>query len=96
MPSRNEPAGEELNYPFLFDELDRLGYDGFVGCEYRPKGKDTRWAGVVCAVRQRKVGSPVVTLALGCIADDYTGASDLANMLTRSGLRTVQTIGVPR
>lgn len=38
VPSRNEPAGEELNYPFLFDELDRLGYDGFVGCEYRPKG----------------------------------------------------------
>jgi len=33
---------------------------------------------------------------LGCIADDYTGASDLANTLTRSGLRTVQTIGVPR
>lgn len=38
VPSRHEPAGEELNYPFLFDELDRLGYEGFVGCEYRPKG----------------------------------------------------------
>ncbi|HEY4203917.1 MAG TPA: 3-oxo-tetronate kinase [Xanthobacteraceae bacterium] len=37
-----------------------------------------------------------MTLALGCIADDYTGASDLANTLTRNGLRTVQTIGVPR
>jgi uncharacterized protein YgbK (DUF1537 family) len=36
-----------------------------------------------------------VTLRLGCIADDYTGASDLANTLTRAGLRTVQTIGVP-
>jgi uncharacterized protein YgbK (DUF1537 family) len=34
-------------------------------------------------------------LALGCIADDYTGASDLANTLTRGGLRTVQTIGLP-
>jgi uncharacterized protein YgbK (DUF1537 family) len=34
-------------------------------------------------------------LFLGCIADDYTGASDLANTLTRAGLRTVQTIGVP-
>nr|WP_249139625.1 3-oxo-tetronate kinase [Bradyrhizobium ottawaense] len=32
---------------------------------------------------------------MGCIADDYTGASDLANTLTRAGLRTVQTIGVP-
>ena len=36
-----------------------------------------------------------MTLRLGCIADDYTGASDLANTLTRCGLRTVQTIGVP-
>lgn len=36
-----------------------------------------------------------MTLVLGCIADDYTGASDLANTLTRCGLRTVQTIGVP-
>jgi len=34
-------------------------------------------------------------IALGCIADDYTGASDLANTLTKRGLRTVQTIGVP-
>ncbi|NVN84475.1 MAG: hydroxypyruvate isomerase family protein [Rhodopseudomonas sp.] len=39
VPSRNEPDGEELNYPFLFEELDRLGYDGFVGCEYRPRGR---------------------------------------------------------
>ncbi len=36
-----------------------------------------------------------MTLLLGCIADDYTGASDLASMLSRCGLRTVQTIGVP-
>jgi uncharacterized protein YgbK (DUF1537 family) len=32
---------------------------------------------------------------LGCIADDFTGATDLANNLVRAGLRTVQTIGVP-
>jgi 3-dehydrotetronate 4-kinase len=32
---------------------------------------------------------------LGCIADDFTGATDLANMLVRNGMRTVQTIGVP-
>ncbi len=37
VPSRNEPDGEELNYPFLFRELDTLGYDGYVGCEYRPR-----------------------------------------------------------
>jgi hydroxypyruvate isomerase len=39
VPSRNEPDSEELYYPFLFAELDRLGYGGFVGCEYRPRGK---------------------------------------------------------
>ncbi|GJD57519.1 3-oxo-tetronate kinase [Methylobacterium dankookense] len=36
-----------------------------------------------------------MTLSLGCVADDYTGASDLANTLTKAGLRTVQTIGIP-
>jgi hydroxypyruvate isomerase len=41
IPSRHEPEGEELNYPYLFDELDRLGYGGFVGCEYNPRGKTT-------------------------------------------------------
>ena len=35
-------------------------------------------------------------IVLGCIADDYTGASDLASMLSLAGLRTLQTIGVPR
>lgn len=37
VPSRHEPDAEELNYPFLFAELDRLGYSGFVGCEYIPR-----------------------------------------------------------
>jgi hydroxypyruvate isomerase len=39
VPSRNEPDDEELNYPFLFAELERLGYRGHIGCEYRPRGK---------------------------------------------------------
>jgi len=34
-------------------------------------------------------------MKLGCIADDFTGATDLANNLVRGGMRTVQTIGVP-
>jgi hydroxypyruvate isomerase len=41
IPSRHEPDDEELNYPFLFGELDRLGYGGFVGCEYHPRGATT-------------------------------------------------------
>jgi len=35
-------------------------------------------------------------MLLGCIADDFTGATDLANMLVKGGMRTVQTIGVPQ
>lgn len=37
VPSRHEPMSEELNDAFLFAELDRLGYQGFVGCEYNPR-----------------------------------------------------------
>ena len=36
-PGRNEPGSGEINYGFVLSELDRLGYDGFVGCEYRPR-----------------------------------------------------------
>ena len=35
-------------------------------------------------------------MILGCIADDFTGATDLANTLTRRGMHTVQTIGIPK
>lgn len=37
VPERNEPDTGEINYPYLFRLLDELGYDGWVGCEYRPK-----------------------------------------------------------
>ncbi len=37
VPARNEPDTGELHYPYLFALLDELGYDGWVGCEYRPK-----------------------------------------------------------
>ena len=44
------------------------------------------------AVRE---ATSVGAISLGCIADDFTGASDLANNLVRAGMRVVQTIGVP-
>ncbi len=37
VPDRHEPNLGELNYPYLFDRIDALGYAGWVGCEYRPK-----------------------------------------------------------
>jgi hydroxypyruvate isomerase len=36
-PGRNEPGTGEINYPFLFDYIDKLGYSGWIGCEYKPK-----------------------------------------------------------
>ena len=38
VPDRHEPDLGEVNYPFLFELMDELGYDGWVGCEYRPRG----------------------------------------------------------
>ena len=35
-PGRNEPGIGEINYPFLFAHLDSIGYDGWIGCEYKP------------------------------------------------------------
>lgn len=38
VPGRNEPdSGQELNVPYLFNLIDELGYDGWIGCEYRPR-----------------------------------------------------------
>ena len=39
VPDRHEPDEGEVNYPHLFAALDRLGFEGFVGCEYRPRGR---------------------------------------------------------
>lgn len=38
VPDRHEPNLGEVNYPWIFEEIDRLGYTGWIGCEYRPKG----------------------------------------------------------
>ena len=35
-PGRNEPGSGEINYPFLFKHLERIGYSGWIGCEYKP------------------------------------------------------------
>jgi hydroxypyruvate isomerase len=36
-PGRNEPGTGEINYPFLYDFIDRIGYQGWIGAEYKPK-----------------------------------------------------------
>ncbi|AHE31078.1 2-oxo-tetronate isomerase [Burkholderia pseudomallei] len=37
VPQRHEPDVGEIHYPYLFELIDALGYDGWIGCEYRPK-----------------------------------------------------------
>ncbi|MFZ6734811.1 2-oxo-tetronate isomerase [Undibacterium sp. Ji42W] len=37
VPDRHEPDIGEVNYPYLFDLIDGLGYQGWIGCEYRPR-----------------------------------------------------------
>src|SRR5258708_1666597 len=39
VPSRHEPDEGEVGYPAIFAALDRLGYDGWIGCEYNPRAK---------------------------------------------------------
>ena len=36
-PGRGEPGTGEINYPWLFQHIDALGYDGWIGCEYKPR-----------------------------------------------------------
>jgi hydroxypyruvate isomerase len=39
VPERHEPDTGEINYPHMFNVMDEIGYDGWVGCEYHPRGK---------------------------------------------------------
>lgn len=39
VPSRHEPDEGEINYPQVFAAVDRFGYQGWIGCEYRPRGR---------------------------------------------------------
>ncbi|HBV75926.1 MULTISPECIES: 2-oxo-tetronate isomerase [Vibrio] len=39
IPERHEPSEGEVNYPYLFNILDKSGYKGWIGCEYNPKNK---------------------------------------------------------
>jgi 2-dehydrotetronate isomerase len=47
VPERHEPSLGEVNYPYLFDLIDSLGYDGWIGCEYRPRAGTSEGLGWV-------------------------------------------------
>lgn len=52
VPERNEPDDGEVNYPYLFRLLDELGYQGWVGCEYRPRAGTENGLGWFRAARR--------------------------------------------
>ena len=56
VPERHEPDVGEVNYPYLFEVLDELGYDGWIGCEYRPAPGH---------VRRPRLAAPRAGAALG-------------------------------
>ena len=51
VPDRHEPDIGEVNYPYLFRLLDELGYQGWIGCEYRPRGGTSEGLGWMPGMR---------------------------------------------
>jgi hydroxypyruvate isomerase len=51
-PGRHEPGSGEINHPFLFAHLDRIGYKGWIGCEYKPAGRTEDGFGWLQAARR--------------------------------------------
>ena len=58
VPDRHEPDLGELNYPYLFDLIDTLGYRGWVGCEYRPRAGTSAGLGWLRRYRQDRKDAP--------------------------------------
>jgi hydroxypyruvate isomerase len=47
VPGRHEPGTGEINFEFLLPHIDRLGYSGWIGCEYNPRSdtvEGLKWA----------------------------------------------------
>jgi hydroxypyruvate isomerase len=55
-PGRHEPGSGEIHFPFLFAHLDRIGYAGWIGCEYKPAG--TTEAGLGWLAQARHAARP--------------------------------------
>lgn len=53
-PGRGEPGTGEINYPWLFRHIDSIGYDGWIGCEYKPRSDTVDGLGWWQALTQQK------------------------------------------
>lgn len=54
VPDRHEPGSGEINFPFLFDWIDRIGYDGWIGAEYAPANGTLQGLGWATPYLQRE------------------------------------------
>ena len=54
VPERHEPDLGELDHPYLFSVIDELGYDGHIGCEYRPRAGTSAGLGWLRALAQKE------------------------------------------
>ena len=45
VPDRHEPGTGEVNFPWLFGYLDKIGYEGWIGAEYNPAGNTVKGLG---------------------------------------------------
>ncbi|AOW11512.1 hydroxypyruvate isomerase [Hydrogenophaga crassostreae] len=57
VPERHEPDEGEVNFPYLLDRLDAIGYQGFVGCEYRPRAGTSEGLGWLKRYRTSETGN---------------------------------------
>ena len=86
-PGRHEPDTGEIAYPFLFERLDALGYSGWVGAEYKPKGRTEDGLGWLraCGSGKRRQGMieprPFLTGLFRAAIDAASPAKTLARFL---------------
>ena len=107
-PGRNEPGTGEINYPYLYDHIDRIGYAGWVGAEYKPKagteglGWFTRFAGKGSAAALRAAGRgvlraplvlPDISPTVGRLADSRVSPIARCKTATTSRLSNLPPVG---
>ena len=61
-PGRHEPGTGEIAYPFVFEQLDALGYDGWIGCEYKPRTTTEVGLGWFAATSRAPVSADILKI----------------------------------
>lgn len=61
-PGRNEPGTGEIAYPFVFAALGAAGYDGWIGCEYKPRTTTAEGLGWLAAARQAPQQADIIKI----------------------------------